>query len=311
MIGMIEIILLMVVVAAVAAAAAVWLSAGYWRRRIREHEECANLKAMNMRFGIDRELRAEQQRLSEREFEHKKELLANDQLARKAQNKVDMVYNVLHDVQAVHQGADSYLRLLINGSNTMLVRDEWEFMCRELSKKSTLLRDLVDCSIEVLQYENIADVPRNDEVLVNQFCQDMFEACERYLKNDEIDLSVETTLPDDYTARTNMGYLKKLIKNLIICSMEYTKSGFIKMLVVEEKKRGMLRFILNDTGPGIPAEIRKHVFDRLPNDADLKNKIVGVRLRICRVLAHLLGGSIYVDPFYTGGTSMVFTVGVK
>ena len=93
--------------------------------------------------------------------------------------------------------------------------------------------------------------------------------------------------------------------------MEYTKKGFIKMMVVEEKNRNSVRFILNDTGYGIPANIRKHVFDRLPNDADLKNKIVGVRLRICRVLAHLLGGTIYIDPFYTGGTSMVFTVRVK
>ena len=308
--GMIEIMLLMVVVAAVAAAAAVWLSAGYWRRRIRQHDENHNFKLMQKRFEFDSELQLERDRQSAVELLQKKELVANVQQTKKALNKVDLVYNILHDVQAVHQGVDSSLRLMMD-SNLGLSSAEWEFMCHDTKKKSNLLTEMVDCAIELLQYENLADVPRNDDVLVNQFCQDMFEACERYLKNDEIDLSVETTLPDDYTARTNMGYLKKLIKNLIICSMEYTKSGFIKMLVVEEKKRGMLRFILNDTGPGIPAEIRKHVFDRLPNDADLKNKIVGVRLRICRVLAHLLGGSIYVDPFYTGGTSMVFTIKIN
>ena len=310
MIGMIEIMLLMVVVAAVAAAAAVWASTVYWRRRIREHEECANLKAMNMRFGIDRELRAEQQRLSEREFEQKKELVANVQQTKKALNKVDLVYNILHDVQAVHQGVDSSLRLMMD-SNLGLSSAEWEFMCHDTKKKSNLLTEMVDCAIELLQYENLADVPRNDDVLVNQFCQDMFEACERYLNNDEVELSVETTLPDDFTVRTNMGYLRKLLKNLIICSMEYTKKGFIKMMVVEEKNRNSVRFILNDTGYGIPANIRKHVFERLPNDPDLRNRIVGVRLRICRALVHLLGGSIYVDPFYTGGTSMVFTVRVK
>ena len=104
-----------------------------------------------------------------------------------------------------------------------------------------------------------------------------------------------------------MGYLRKVFKNLLICSMEYTSEGYIKMTVTEDAKNGLLRFILSDTGLGIPDDVLEHVFVRLPND-DINNKITGVRLRIAYALVHLLGGTIYVDTQYYPGTSIVFTI---
>lgn len=241
-------------------------------------------------------------------LEHQKMLVDNVKKTKHALSKVELVYNILHDVQAVHQGVDSCLRLIMD-SNVTPSQQEWESTCSDIKRKSNLLSEMVDCAIELLQYENLADVPRVDEVPVNAFCQDMFDACQRYLNNAAIELSFETSLADDYTVRTNMGYLRKLVKNLMVCSMDFTTEGYIKMVVMEDKNRKFLRFILSDTGQGIPDHVKDTVFEKLPND-DLHNKIVGVRLRICRALTHLLGGSIYLDPFYNDGTSIVFTIAI-
>ena len=287
---------------------AVLLTAQYWRSVIRQREERQMFKMSQMRFDLDSELKQEKNRQKALEFSQQKEKLASEKQTKRALNKVDLVYNILHDVQAVHQGVDSYLRVVMD-SNLALSHTEWEAACSEIKKKSNLLSEMVDCAIELLQYENLADVPCSDDVPINSFCQDMFDACQRYLKTDDIDLSFETSLPDEYTVRTNMGYLRKLLKNLLICSMEYTKQGFIKMIVMEEQNRRRLRFILNDTGTGIPDDVREKLFERLPKD-DLKNKIVGVRLRICKALTHLMGGNIYVDETYKEGTSMVFTIAI-
>ena len=81
--------------------------------------------------------------------------------------------------------------------------------------------------------------------------------------------------------------------------------------MLEDKKRNRLQFILNDTGTGIPDEIKETVFDKLPKDSNLRNKIVGVRLRICRALTNVLGGSVYIDTNYSPGTSIVFSIKTK
>lgn len=268
------------------------------------------LSAKYLRIGMDKMLNEEKALQAEMEFTHKKELLECERRLKRTLNKLDMACKVLYDVQAVHQGVDSYMQLLLN-SDLALPKSEWDMMCAEVRKKSNLLNEIVDCSLEVLHYESLADVPRHDEVAINSFCQDMFEACTRYLRNNNIDLSIETSLPDDYTVCTNMSYLRKLLKNLLICAMEYTDVGYIKLLVAKEKHGNRLRFMLNDTGTGIPEGFRDTVFDRIPNDIELRNKIIGVRLRICRALCHLLGGSIYVAPNYSPGTSIVFTIKTK
>ena len=108
-------------------------------------------------------------------------------------DKAELVSHILQDLHAVHQGVDSYLQLMMN-SDLILAQDEWDMICKEVKNKSNLVREMVDCAIELLRYEDLDDVPRQDEVVINQFCQDMFNACERYVKNDKIDLARASTL---------------------------------------------------------------------------------------------------------------------
>ena len=100
-------------------------------------------RMMEMRFGMDKELQAEHHKQEELEFEQKKERLENDIQAKRAQERAELAYNVMHDVQAVHQGIDSYLKLVMN-SDLTLPPEEWEMMCRELRGKSNLMKEMVD-----------------------------------------------------------------------------------------------------------------------------------------------------------------------
>ena len=240
-------------------------------------------------------------------LEYQKELVITKKKARHERSKAEMLYQVLHDVQAVHQGVDSYLEILMN-SDLELSKSEWELMCHEVRSKSNLVGEMVDCAIELAQYGDLPHVPRNDDVLVNMFCQDMFYTCERYLNNPNIQLSVETSFDDDYTIRTNLGYLRKLIKNLIICSMQYTHEGYIKLVVTPDKTGKFLMFRLSNTGQGIPENMQDELFVKLPNDGDLCNTIVGVRLRISYALAQKLGGTMFLDQQCRECTSIVFSI---
>ena len=240
-------------------------------------------------------------------LEHQKELVNTMKKARHERSKADMLYQVLHDVQAVHQGVDSYLEILMN-SDLELCKGDWELLCHEVRSKSNLVGEMVDCAIELAQYGDLGHVVCKDDVLVNTFCQDMFNTCERYLNNPNIQLSFETSLADDFTVCTNMGYLRKLLKNLIICSMQYTHEGFIKMAVAKDKTGKQLVFRVSNTGQGIPENMQDVLFEKLPNDGNLCNTIVGVRLRISYALAHKLGGTMFLDQQCRECTSIVFSI---
>ncbi len=236
-----------------------------------------------------------------------KELVASRQKALRARSKAEVLYQVLHDVQAVHQGVDSYLEILMN-SELALGKADWDEVCREVRSKSRLVAEMVDCAIELAQYDDLPRVVLSDPVLVNGFCQDMLKSCERYLHNPNIELSLETTLSDDYMVRTHVGYLRKLIKNLLICAMHYTHEGYIRLAVTEAYNHKRLLLRLTNTGEGIPMHMQERLFEQLPSDGNMCNTIVGVRLRICHALAHKLGGTMFLDRQCYPLTSIVFSI---
>ena len=160
-----------------------------------------------------------------------------------------------------------------------------------------------------MKYEDMSEVDLNDEVLVNEFCEDVFNSCLPHLA-EGVDVSLETSLPDYTHIYTNMGCLDILLRFLILCSMEYTVKGHITLKVTREVVAKKLVFTINDTGLGIPDDTKNLVFDRLPY-GNIRHKITGLRLCTCRALVRLLGGSIHVDPRYTEGTSIVFSISIK
>ncbi len=241
--------------------------------------------------------------------QQQKELVVTKRLVRQAASKADMLYQVLHDVQAVHQGVDSYLEILMN-SDLQLSHDDWQLMCHDVRDRSRLLTEMVDGAIELAQYGDLPHVPREDPVHMNGFCEDILKGCEHKLRNPNIELRFETTLTDAYMVKTHLGYLRKLLRNLLICAMHHTDEGYIKLSAYMGEGKGQLFFRLQDTGSGFPDYMKKSVFERLPSDGDMQNTIVGVRLRIAYALAHKLGGVMFLDNIHLPGTSIVFSIAV-
>ena len=70
---------------------------------------------------------------------------------------------------------------------------------------------------------------------------------------------------------------------------------------------GVIR--VNDTGAGIPADKLEKIFERFYRLEKSRSKELGgtgLGLAICRQIAMIVGGRIWVDSAYTGGTRFVF-----
>lgn len=279
---MIVIIVTMVAVALASAGLAVGLTTLYWRRRYGRLQHRSHLQQV-------------------------REQVNSGKQAKVMKSKLDLLHAVLGEVQYQHEGMTSYLKLLtsddINPSQT-----EWKMACDRVKERASVLTETVNSTVDLMRYEEAEAIEKNDDVLVNAFCHDVFDSCERYV-NGDVELRLETGLADDAIVRTNMKALQTVLTNLLRCSMHFTHEGEIVLKVKRRRQKGRnsLVFTVADTGIGIPETAKDLVFEHLP-PSDAMMKLVVVRLRLCKALVRLLGGNIYLEPARDRGTAVVFTI---
>lgn len=102
--------------------------------------------------------------------------------------------------------------------------------------------------------------------------------------------------------------MSQILLNLALNAVKFTAAGKAVGVTVTDAG-GRVEFMVADEGPGIPAAERSRLFERferMPHDAWLPSKGVGLGLHIVKLYTDLLRGDIRVDDRPGGGT--VFTV---
>ena len=222
-------------------------------------------------------------------------------------SRQDFFYKVLSEIQKLHDGMTSYMELL-NSADLKPGQEEWKMLRQHMDERADYIREMVDSTLKIMRYEDMKEVERKDHVLVNNFCQDVFESCQHYMTGN-VDLRIETHLEDDEKVLTNMKLLQQVLIGLLRCSLQFTHEGEIVLKVshFREKNRDSLLFSVCDTGQGIPPDAQEVAFEQM-QDTDISIKIIVVRLRLCRALVRLLGGTIGIDTLYSPGTRIYFNI---
>ena len=103
--------------------------------------------------------------------------------------------------------------------------------------------------------------------------------------------------------------LEQLLRNFLSNACRHTEVGSITLKAKayrnEECGRRILQLRVDDTGDGIPHERRSLLF-RPFRKFDGQTEGLGMGLAICHQIAKLLGGVVYLDTHYVGGSSFVF-----
>jgi PAS domain S-box-containing protein len=107
--------------------------------------------------------------------------------------------------------------------------------------------------------------------------------------------------------------LRQIFLNLLSNAIKFTDHGRVDLRVMNDpdaKEPGVLRFIVSDTGIGIPPEKHELIFEEFAQaDASVTRKYggTGLGLSICKQLVELMGGRIWVDSQPGRGSSFCFT----
>jgi len=107
--------------------------------------------------------------------------------------------------------------------------------------------------------------------------------------------------------RADEGRLRQILINFAGNAVKFTEAGGVLASVVE-RPDGRLRFVVEDTGPGVSAEARERIFEAFaqadPAHAQLGG--AGLGLAIARRLAHAMGGEVGVESGPKGGALFWF-----
>ena len=116
----------------------------------------------------------------------------------------------------------------------------------------------------------------------------------------------------DGTLRADPDRLAQALRNLIANAIEHTAQGdgLVRMRI-EQPRGGRLGFVVEDDGPGIPAEQRELIFDRFHRTDAARDRAsggTGLGLAIVRAIALAHGGDVSAARSPEGGARIELTI---
>jgi two-component system, sensor histidine kinase and response regulator len=173
----------------------------------------------------------------------------------------------------------------------------------------TLLNDILDLSKVEAGHVELERIEFDLREVVDKASEIM--ALRAQEKGLELGCSVAPDVPAGLIGDPNR--LKQVLLNLIGNAIKFTDKGEVVLRVIQDpdaKQSRALRFMVSDTGIGIPAEKLDGIFERfIQADSSTTRKYggTGLGVTISKRLVELMGGRIRVESLEGKGSTFSFT----
>jgi signal transduction histidine kinase len=105
------------------------------------------------------------------------------------------------------------------------------------------------------------------------------------------------------------GKISQILRNFISNALKFTEHGSVRVSAMPDPAADEIRFAVTDSGIGISPENLQLIFEefsQIEHPLQRRSKGTGLGLPLCRKLADLLGGRVYVTSQV--GTGSTFTL---
>lgn len=204
----------------------------------------------------------------------------------------------------------SPLTSLVGFSNRLerAVRDGWDIEADRseeivlLAQEARRMRDIVTVVLDVSNLERHM-TPAVEPLLLRQVIDDEAER----LSREQPGAAFVRSGDEDAVIESDERFVRRILQNLMENALKYGGTTQPVEITIEPERGGYAVHI-RDHGPGMPPEVREHIFDRFyraPSAATPRGGL-GLGLYLSRQLAALLGGHIAVES--EEGVGSTFTL---
>ncbi|HLX23607.1 MAG TPA: ATP-binding protein [Usitatibacter sp.] len=190
---------------------------------------------------------------------------------------------------------------------------EQETQVKFIAKASDDLSDLVNDLLDLAKIEagKVEVHPAAFEV------EELFSALRGMLRpllvSETVDLVIEEPegIPPMFTDETKVS---QILRNYISNALKFTERGTVRVRATLSDDRETVLFAVSDTGIGIALEDREMVFEeftQVPSALQRRVKGTGLGLPLCRKLATLLGGYVFLESEPGVGSTFFARVPVR
>ena len=206
--------------------------------------------------------------------------------------------NLSHEIRTPLNSIVGFSSLLGN----MQQKSEAKEYANIIKHNSDLLLKLVNDAVSVTLLQTGQISFQEENVDVCSICRILVQS---YAAKAKSGVVVETDLHQEaFMLKTDKMYLKQVLENLLSNAVKFTDKGHVTLSTELAEDGKSIRFIVTDTGSGIPESIQNNIFDTFQKQ-DSFIQGVGLGLTICKLIAQGLNASILLDTEYKNGTRMI------
>ena len=174
----------------------------------------------------------------------------------------------------------------------------------EISKASARLNHLVENLLNMSRLESGKISAHLDWCDIN----DILNNVTRILKQELARFKLVSSIPADMPlVRLDFGLMEQVIYNLILNSCQYTPAGSGIMFRATYEAVNLV-IIVEDNGPGFPADFLDKVFDKFFRVNSSKSGGLGLGLSIVKGLVEAHNGTVKVENKNSGGARFIITI---
>ncbi len=212
-----------------------------------------------------------------------------------------------HELKAPLNAIDGYLRMIKDrqfGSNV----DAYEEMLDRSMERIKGMRQLILDLLDLTKIETGKATQKLEMVNIRKVIQMSVDTIRPYAIQKDVDLYINSR--ENIEMKSDPGEIEIIMNNLISNAVKYNKTGG-RVDIFLEKKDGVVRITVSDTGIGLKLEDKEKIFDdfvRIKSSQTREVSGSGLGLSIVKKIVDMYHGSIDVQSEPDKGTTFIITL---
>ncbi|HEX7304637.1 ATP-binding protein [Lentzea sp.] len=218
--------------------------------------------------------------------------------------------NISHELRAPINSVVGLTRLLGAPGGDPMTDDQRHHVDLINESAATLLA-LVNELLDTAKAESGSLEPRMAPVAIDYVITQLRASVRPLLRSGDVRLVVDGAIPELPTLVTDETMLVRILRNVLSNAVKFTKHGEIRFTAEPGPGPDEVRFVITDTGIGIPPAEQGKVFEefyQVPNALQVGASGTGLGLSYARKLAEILGGALRLNSTPAVGTEVVLTL---